>query len=251
MRSILLRLAYDGTEFAGYQSQTGQRTVQGVLESALEQLHGRPVRSVVAGRTDAGVHAEGQHVSFRTDHDGIPDDQIPAAINSRLPRDVAVLAARRVPEGFHARYDARSRHYRYRMTVARVLLPHRRHYTWRIPFTPDLQRLNRDAAAVVGEHDFSTFATRREERDNMLRHVHYARFSARGADIEFAIGANGFLWRMVRSLTGPMLERERLRLRGDLELPPMQELLAAGDRSRAGTTAPAWGLYLYDVEYEA
>lgn len=250
MRTILVRLAYDGTEYAGYQIQRGQRTVQGVLEEALARLHDHPVPTVAAGRTDAGVHAEGQYVSFRSDHDAIPLERFPAAINSHLPRDVAVLSARHVPEGFHARYDATSRHYRYRMTVADVLPPHRRHYTWRIPVMPELDRLNRDAAALVGEHDFTTFAARRDDRDSMVRRVAYAHLSANGSDIEFAIGANGFLWRMVRSLVGTLVERERQRQRHTAPLPSMTDLLAARDRSLAGTTAPAWGLFLHDVGYE-
>jgi tRNA pseudouridine38-40 synthase len=250
VRTILVRVAYDGTGFAGYQSQKRDRTVQGVLERALADLHGHPVATVAAGRTDAGVHATGQYVSFVSDHDGIPIAQFGAAIMSRLPGDVTILGAWVVPEGFHARFDARSRHYRYRIALARVLPPHRRLYVWRVPDPLDVDRINRDAAALIGEHDFTTFASRREERQTMVRRVLYAEMTRRADDLEFAVGANGFLWRMVRSLVGTLVERERLRLRGEEPELSMGQLLEAKDRSLAGTTAPAIGLFLHDVEYE-
>jgi tRNA pseudouridine38-40 synthase len=250
VRTILARVAYDGTDFAGYQSQKRERTVQSVLEKALAELHGHPVPTVVAGRTDAGVHATGQYVSFVSDHDGIPVDQFGAAIMSRLPRDVTILATRVVPEGFHARFDAKSRHYRYHIALARVLPPHRRLYVWRVPDPLEVDRINRDAAALVGEHDFTTFASRRADQRTMVRRVLYADMTRRGDELEFAIGANGFLWRMVRSLVGTLVARERLRLRGEEPPLSMARLLEARDRSLAGTTAPATGLFLHDVEYE-
>lgn len=250
MRRVLARIAYDGTDYAGYQVQANALTVQEVVERALGELHGHPVRTAVAGRTDAGVHATGQYISFDTDHDGIPDQRLPAAITSYLPKDIACLEARTVPPDFHARFDAVSRHYRYHLVVAPVQLPHRRRYTWRIPEMPDVERINRDAAALVGEHDFTTFAARREPDDRMVRRVLYATIHRRGDELEFAIGANGFLWRMVRSIVGTLIERERGRLRGTEPDATMRDLLAARDRSRAGTTAPAWGLFLHDVEYQ-
>jgi len=249
VRTILARLAYDGTDFAGYQIQRRERTVQAELERALAELHGHPVKTIVAGRTDAGVHADGQYVSFESDRDGIPDGRMAAAITSRLPRDVAVLDARTVRDGFHARFDAVSRHYRYHLVVAPVQYPHLRRYAWRIPVMPEIERVNRDAAALVGEHDFTTFAARREPEDRMVRRVLYAELSRRGDRLEFAIGANGFLWRMVRSIVGTLIERERYRQRGTGVDESIQDLLRACDRSRAGTTAPAWGLFLHDVEY--
>lgn len=250
MRTILARIAYDGTDFCGYQVQNGQRTVQGVVEEALAALHGHPVTTAGAGRTDSGVHAVGQRVSFLTDHEGIPVDRMAPAINSRLPHDVRVVSVREVPDGFHARFDARSRHYRYYLAVGEVQLPHLRRYVWRIPEMPDMARINADAAQIVGEHDFSSFASRREEGDNMVRRVLYADVRRYGRRLEFAIGADGFLWRMVRTIIGTLVERERARLRG---IPPessIADLLSRRDRAEAGATAPAWGLFFHDVEYE-
>jgi tRNA pseudouridine38-40 synthase len=250
MRTLLLRLAYDGSRFAGYQKQLSERTVQGELEKALADLHGHPVHTVSAGRTDAGVHATGQYVSLVSDRDGIALRAFPAAVNSRLPHDVRVIDAREVPEGFHARYDARNRHYRYHIVVGPYTLPHQRAYAWRIPEMPDLDRLNGDAAEFVGRHDFSTFAARRKEQGSMVRTVQYAHWRSWGNAVEFAIGADGFLWRMVRSIVGTLVERERWRLRGDFPDQSVSELLLERRRGLSGTTAPAWGLFLHDVEYD-
>ncbi len=250
MRTILARVAYDGTDFCGYQIQNGQRTVQGVVETALEELHDHPVATIAAGRTDSGVHAVGQHISFVTDRDGIPVDRMAHAINSRLPHDVRVLAAREVYDGFHARFDARSRHYRYYLAVGGVQLPHLRRYAWRVPEMPEVARINRDAASLVGEHDFSSFASRREEGDKMVRRVLYADMRRYGSRLEFSIGADGFLWRMVRTIIGTLVERERARLHGTLPESSMSELLNRRERAATGATAPAWGLFFHDVEYE-
>ncbi len=249
-RTILLRLAYDGTDFAGYQVQKRDRTVQSVLEAALHRLHDHPVRTTAAGRTDAGVHAVGQHVAFVTDHGGIPDESFAPALNSLLPGDVTVIRSRRVSATFHAQYDARMRHYRYHLYAAPVILPHRRRYAWRIPEVPDLERLNRDAAAFVGQHDFIAFATIGEEGKSTVRDVQYAGFRRQGDSLIFAIGATGFLRRMVRSIVGTLVERERYRLRREAVPFTMEELIGGRDRSRVGTTAPPWGLFFHDVDYD-
>ena len=176
MRRVLIRVSYDGTGFAGYQRQRTERTVQGVLEDALQQLHGHPVGTIAAGRTDAGVHATGQYVAFDTDRMTIGMSEMPAAINSRLPVEVRVLSAREVAPAFHARFDACLRHYRYRLVAGTYTLPHLRAYAWRVREMPDVDRLNADAAAFVGCHDFSTFAARRDSEAHMVRTVRYADF---------------------------------------------------------------------------
>ena len=249
MRTVLVKLAYEGTRFSGYQRQKSNRTVQEEVESALARLHGHPVTVVAAGRTDAGVHATGQYVSFRSDRETIGIDDMPAAMNSRLPTDVRAVAAWRVGDGFHARYDAIRRHYRYRLYVAPCTIPHFRGMAWRIPETPEVNRLNLDSAAFVGNHDFSTFAARRTAQGSMERRVEYAYWSLRGGDVMFEIGADGFLWHMVRSIVGTVIDRERRRLRGEDVPESIPSLLAARDRGRSGAMAPAWGLYLHDVEY--
>ncbi len=251
IRRILLRIAYDGTDFCGYQVQREGRTVQGTVEEALAAIHGHPIPIVAAGRTDSGVHARAQYVSFDSDRDTIPIESFPEAVNSALPRDVRALAAREVPSGFHARYDARVRHYRYYLYYAAYFYPHRRRYAWRLSRDPDLDRANREAAILVGEHDYSAFAMAPEEGMSTVRRVFYAHFRRNNADeIEFAIGADGFLRRMVRSIVGTLVERESERLRGREPADSLAEILASGDRSLAGNSAPPNGLFLHDVEYD-
>ena len=161
-----------------------------------------------------------------------------------------MLGARAVRSGFHARYDAKRRHYRYRLYHADVFLPYRRRHAWRIPVEPDLERINREAAMLVGERDFATFTSGAAEQRSTVRCVHYADFRRVSADeIEFGIGADGFLWRMVRSIVGTLIEREIDRARGRGPESGIEALLAARDRGRAGTSAPPQGLFLHDVEY--
>jgi tRNA pseudouridine38-40 synthase len=195
------------------------------------------------------VHARGQYVTFTSDARSIEVASFPRALNSRLPPDVSAFQAWHVRDNFHARYDAIRRHYRYYLLVSPVREPHRRAYAFRIPQWPNLDRMNDDATPLVGTRDFTTFAHRRDDQQRTTRTLYYAHFRRLGDTIEFAVGADGFLWRMVRSIVGTLVERERLRLRGERPAYTMGELIAAADRSRAGTTAPAWGLFLHDVEF--
>jgi tRNA pseudouridine38-40 synthase len=249
-RRVLLRLAYDGTEYLGYQIQRTGRTIQGEVERALARLHDHPVATVSAGRTDTGVHARAQYVSFVTDRDSIPILSFPAALNSHLPHDIRALSAWERPDSFHARFDALRRHYRYHLYVAPYVVPYRDRYAWRIAERPDLTRLNTDAAALVGRHDFATFTIGAAEQGSTVRTVEYADVRAVSADgIEFAICADGFLQRMVRSIVGSLVERERKRVRGIDQERSIEDLLARRDRSCAGTSAPPHGLFLHEVEY--
>ncbi len=250
MRTVLLKVAYDGTAFAGYQIQASDRTVQGELERALAVLHAHPVRTVASGRTDSGVHARGQYVSFQSDRDSIDDEKWVPAINSRLPDDIRVLHARIVPEGFSARYDALRRHYRYYILESPVHLPEHRRFSHRVPFPIDLERVNGEAGLLVGEHDFRTFAAQGSDDPGTVRTVYYADFSRRGNMVCFAICANGFLWRMVRSIVGTLLDRETQRFRNRVEPGRFDRLLSEPDRRKAGITAPARGLFLHDVEFK-
>lgn len=247
MRTILLKIAYDGTDFAGYQVQPKERTVQGVLEEALASLHDHPVRVTGAGRTDSGVHARGQYVSFESDRDSIGDEAWIPAANSRLPRDIRTIESRIVRPGLSARYDARRRHYRYYIDESSIQDPTRRRYSFHVGRRLDLERMNDEAACLVGEHDFTTFSVRRSEEENPVRNVYYADFSREGDMVSFAVGANGFLWRMVRSIVGSLVERELKRevFSGQ----PFERLLSNPNRSEAGTTAPPQGLFFHDVDF--
>lgn len=250
-RNILLRLAYDGSDFNGYQIQAqGERTVQGVLERALERVHGHPVSTVAAGRTDAGVHADAQFVSFFSDLPGVPEERFALALNRHLPADLKVQESRVVPESFHARYSATFRGYRYYLLPAPVPIPKHRRFSWRISEKPDLRRLNRDAEALVGEHDFTTFAAVGQKVEHNIRVVHHARFTEEPPFVVFSIRANGFLWKMVRSMVGTMVDREIGRRRHEPPVDSMETVLLRQDRDAAGTTAPPQGLFLTEVGYD-
>lgn len=241
-------VAYDGTDFAGWQIQDAQRTVQGVLEGALARMHGHRVRVTAAGRTDAGVHALGQVASFRTGIDSLTPAVLPRALNSFLPGDVRVIDAAGAADRFDARRSALLRVYRYQLLPGRQL-PHLRRYTHWVRRALRLQALNRMAAAIVGEHDFTAFAAAGAS-GAAVRRVEQASFFAEGPLIVFRIAARSFLWKMVRSLVGAMLALEA-ECGADAAAPGarMAELLAEPRRERVGQTAPAWGLFLDRVWY--
>ncbi len=244
-RTVRLDLSYDGTDFSGWQRQRNARSVQEELEKALASLHGRPVEAVGAGRTDAGVHAERQTAHFRTDMSSVPGDRFRLALNRFLPRDVRILESREADPDFHARYDARLRTYRYFIETSRECPPWRSRYAWHLRRGLDLRSLNAMASALIGERDFSAFSSARDPAENRYRYVYSASWRYEDGRIVFEISANAFLWRMVRSLVGSMVEYE-----GEGRDPSrMREVLESKDRSLAGSTAPACGLFLWNVEY--
>jgi tRNA pseudouridine38-40 synthase len=246
MRKIRLRVAYEGTRFAGWQTQKEDRTVQAVLEAALEKVCGRKTPLTGAGRTDSGVHATGQTAHFETDRDSIPADRFAVALNRNLPHDVRVLESREAPADFHARYRAVLRVYRYYVYNTAVGLPHLRHFAWRVHRPLDLERLNRLAARLVGRHDFTSFTAVGDPAESKVRTIVTSHFSRAGDFIVYHIAAPSFLWRMVRSIVGTIVECA-LEGRGEEEF---SRILEARDRVQAGRTAPAHGLFLEEVHYD-
>jgi len=244
-RVVKMVVAYDGTDFCGWQRQSGSRTVQEELEKALATMHGHAVPVVGAGRTDSGVHAAGQVAHFHTDIATIPADRFEPALNRLMPPDVRVVRAADAHPDFHARFDARLRRYKYYIRAGKAQLPHLDRYAWRIFRRPDATRLNRLAACLRGELDCETFAAAKDPSENRFRYIHHAAFYAEGDALVFDIAANAFLWRMVRSLVGTLIELEAS---GAPET-AMRDILESRDRERAGTTAPARGLFLWNVEY--
>ncbi|MEE8440421.1 MAG: tRNA pseudouridine(38-40) synthase TruA [Spirochaetia bacterium] len=244
-RNLKLIIAYDGTDFVGWQVQRTGRTVQGVIQNALESMHGFPVTVYVAGRTDSGVHADGQVINFRTTIDSIPSPEYHIALNASLPRDVRAVMSTEVPDSFHARYSAIRRVYRYYYTLSDVLHPRRRTFAVRLRRRPCLRRLNRLSAPLIGSHDFTTFTLPRETSRSRVREVHSAGFFPLNGQLVFEISANGFLWRMVRSIVGTLLELDRHQAGPD----EMVRRLNARNRTEAGPTAPSAALVLHYVEY--
>ena len=246
-RVVKLTLAYDGTDFAGWQRQKDCRTVQEELEKALGKMHGHPVSVMGAGRTDSGVHAAGQVAHFVTDIRSIPAGRFELALNKLMPQDVRVVASEEADQDFHARYDARLRRYKYFMYAYGPSLPHRDRYAWRLQKWPDLGRLNRMASCLRGEIDCTAFAAAKDPSENRFRYLHYAAFHVEGDALVFEIAANAFLWRMVRSIVGTLVELDR---EGAPET-AMHDILESRDRERVGVTAPSRGLFLWNVEYYA
>jgi tRNA pseudouridine38-40 synthase len=234
---LKLTIEYDGTAFRGWARQPGERTVEGELRRALHELYGAG-ELVVAGRTDAGVHALANVVSVDVEG-GPPPDRAVAAINALLPRDVAVSRVEPARDDFHARYDARSRSYRYRVwrRRERSALEARRSLFFPRPF--DLEVLNENAQSLLGEHDFRAFTPAETQHKLFTRTIESAQWIELDENlVAFEITADSFLRHMVRTLVGSMLQGH------DLE-----PLLTARLRSDAGATAPPHGLYLTHVTY--
>jgi tRNA pseudouridine38-40 synthase len=245
-RNIRATVAYDGTAFSGWQVQKNARTVQGVIEEALQRMHGHSVRIQGAGRTDAGVHASGQVGNFFTDLDSIPGRTWAVAVNSYLPHDVRLLDSQEVAATFNAKTSAVQRVYAYHLLPAVVAPPHLRLYAWKITRRPDAAALNRLASVFVGEHDFTTFASARDRSRSKVRCVYAAAFHPQGQLLVFRMAASSFVWRMVRSVVGTILEFEQ----NGRSPAALSEALAARDRAQAGMSAPARGLFLEQVVYD-
>lgn len=244
-RNIKLTISYDGTDFYGWQIQPEGRTVQGEILSSLRQMHKHDVRLYAAGRTDSGVHAEGQVANFLTDIDSIDSNRFHIAMNSFLPPDVRVLDSAAVPDDFHSRYSAKVRVYRYYFTVDEIVHPRVARYCARLTHHPSIGRLNELCHPLIGSHDFSTFTVPREQSESKVRHVHNAAFFPLGRLLVFEISANAFLWRMVRSVVGTLTELDK-QGRSPVEV---ERRLLARDHKAAGPTAAASGLFLHRVEY--
>ncbi|MFI5367861.1 MAG: tRNA pseudouridine(38-40) synthase TruA [Spirochaetia bacterium] len=246
-RNIKLTLAYDGTDFLGWQLQKKGRTVQGVMQEGLARMHGHPVHVLAAGRTDSGVHATGQVANFHSDIDSIVPARFRDAVNAYLPPDVRVVASEEAGPRFHARRSARLRVYRYYTFCGPVLLPHLRNYRHWVRRHLDIVRMNEMASVLTGEHDFSCFSAEGDANKSKVRHVRTSAFHVEGDTLIYTIAATSFLWKMVRTIIGTflMLEEQEVGAR------EMRLIIESGSRSNAGGTAPAKGLFLERVVYDA
>jgi tRNA pseudouridine38-40 synthase len=261
-RNFKLTLAYDGSDFSGWQIQPGRPTIQGLLASAIGRLTGENVLPQGSGRTDTGVHALAQVATFAT-RSPIPVENLVKALNDTLPAAIRVLSAENVPLEFHARKSARAKTYQYRMDRGSVCSPFLARYVWHYPFPLDEEAMTAAAAVVVGEHDFTSFAAVDPEKhagadaiaelqselqsalQSNVRYIHSSTWQRRGDELVYTVRGSGFLHHMVRNLVGTFI----LIGKGTLDREGLRQVLAARRRSAAGATAPASGLFLLNVEY--
>lgn len=248
MRWFKLTLAYDGSQYAGWQVQPGQRTIQHELEEALARIAGTRVRAVASGRTDAGVHALGQVVSFAASIQ-LQTEVLRRAINATTPRDMFVRTLVEAPPGFHAIRDAISKRYRYVIQDGPEYDVFSRQYSWYLPQELDADAMHEAAQLLVGQHDFASFQAAGSQRASTVRTI--SDISARrqnrewGSVIVVEVEADGFLYNMVRNIVGTLVEIGQ----GGRSPSWLAEVLGAVDRKVAGATAPPHGLFLVAVRY--
>lgn len=243
-RTIKLTVEYDGTDFAGWQRQAGEISVQQVLEEALAVPLGVPVTVVASGRTDAGVHAAGQVASLRTSSD-TPLAGVIHGTNSALPRGIAVLDAEEVAPEFHARKSARGKHYRYRILNRGIRSPLGERYASWIRDELDVGRMAEAAGVLIGTHDYSAFRNAGSFEGSAVRTLSRIDIVREGNFIAIDVVGDGFLYKMVRNLVGTLV----LAGRGKLATSEVESILSGGDRRCAGPTAPPQGLCLVEVYY--
>jgi tRNA pseudouridine38-40 synthase len=275
-RNIRLLIAYDGTDFCGWQRQhneghssagqrsvvgphssagqhgfagphssAGQRSIQGTIEAALEKIHRHRVPLTGAGRTDAGVHAAGQTANFYTSIGSIPPERFVPALNNLLPGGIRILEARETLRDFHARFDAKSRTYRYQLICGRPALPQELRYSLPLRRRPRIRLLNDYSRLLLGERDCSLFASPRDSSVSRYRHISRCGFFVQGDTLVFEISANAFLWKMVRSILGTLLFFEERNLAPQALAAAMEQ----ADRKLSGPTLPGQGLSLWKIDY--
>ncbi len=244
MRNLKLTLAYDGTEFHGWQIQPNLRTVQGELKEAFQKLFNHDVEVFGSGRTDAGVHAHKQVANVRTLR-SMEREAVLWGANALLPRDIRIFAVEEADPEFHARRSARSKTYEYRIWRGSVVSPFRCRYVYSFRYPLREEAMDRGAAHFIGTHDFTSFCATATEIENRTRTIYEAQWDRSGQEWVFRIRGNGFLQYMVRTISGTLVQIGR----GRLSVDRLPEIFGAKDRRMAGPSLPAHGLHLVEVEY--
>lgn len=244
-RKIKLTISYDGTGYGGFQIQPNAPTIQQHLEEAISNVAQEQIKIIGSGRTDAGVHARGQVIHFESGC-SIPPERWPLALNRLLPADIVVVSAEEVPDSFHARFDVKAKTYQYLIYNAPIKDVFLRQYSWHVPQPLDDDLMDEASRYLSGRHDFTSFCSPKTEITDRVREISRADVSRSGQLIRLTFRGNGFLYNMVRIITGTLVEIG-LKKRSPEEI---KEILAARDREHAGPTAPPQGLCLWEVSYD-
>lgn len=245
MKRLKCTIAYDGTNFEGYQIQPNGRTVQGELQNALKQLHkGSEVKVYASGRTDAGVHAAGQVIHFDTNLH-IPSEKWPHAMHTKLPADIRILSVEEVPSSFHARFSVVQKEYRYKVWIGERQDVFQRQYTYFYPLPLNIASMQEAKQYLIGTNDFTSFCSSKTEIEDKVRTIYELDISQEENVLIFRVVGNGFLYNMVRIIVGTLLDVGR----GKLQANNLPTIINGKNREHAGKTAPAHGLYLWNVVY--
>lgn len=244
MKKIKLEIAYDGTDYCGWQTQPGLPSIEETVNHALSELLGEKIRMTGASRTDSGVHALGNVAVFRSDT-RIPAEKISYALNQRLPEEIRIQDSCEVPECFHPRYDAKKKRYCYRILNSTFALPTERLYSHFFYTNLDIDKMKKGAAYLLGSHDFKGYCSARTTVENTVRTIFSLEVLKTGNIIEVEVEGNGFLYNMVRIIAGTLIKIGT----GEWKAEQAKEALEKMDRSLAGPTAPARGLTLMKIFY--
>ncbi|WP_379971418.1 tRNA pseudouridine(38-40) synthase TruA [Ectobacillus sp. sgz5001026] len=245
MERLKCIVTYDGTYFHGYQVQNNKRTVQLVIEEVLQNIHkGTNVRIYASGRTDATVHARGQVFHFDSPL-CLTEERWVAALNSQLPKDVAIQSVEKVSDDFHARFQVIRKEYRYRVLLSNRRDVFRRHYAYHVPYQLSINKIEEAIPYFIGTHDFTSFCSAKTEIEDKVRTIYTLEMTIEEDEIIFRFVGDGFLYNMVRIIVGTLLDVGQ----GKIEPTQLSHILEMRDRSLAGKTAPGHGLYLWQVSY--
>ena len=244
MRNIKLVIEYDGKKFGGWQKQPNKLNIQGEIEKAIEEITGEKVELNASGRTDAGVHSLGQTANFKT-NSKIDIEKIPMAINSKLKQSIRVIKAEEVDENFHARYACKRKKYRYVINNSKYGSAIYRDLEYHIPMKLDAKKMAEAARYFEGEHDFKGFKASGTSSKSSVRTIYKAEVKEDGDKIIIELTGNGFLYNMVRIISGTLVDVGLGKIKSE-EIP---EIIESRDRTKAGKTLPAQGLYLVEVYY--
>lgn len=245
MKKVKLVVAYDGTNYCGWQIQPNGVTIEQKLNEALTQLLGEEIKVTGASRTDAGVHSLGNVCVFETSS-RMPAEKISFALNQRLPEDIVVQSSCEVDESFHPRFSKSKKTYEYRILNRKMRMPTRRLDTYFFHYELDVATMQKAAGYLVGEHDFKSFCAANAQSETTIRTIYSCEVSKKEDIITIRVTGNGFLYNMVRIIAGTLIKVGN----GDYKPEDMKEILDACDRSKAGPTAPAHGLTMIGLEYE-